>query len=41
MTPEKEPSVSKSSVPVEINLVKSSSSFMSLEGAIELVKNSR
>lgn len=41
MTPEKEPSVSKSSALAEINLVKSSSSFMSLEGAVEPVKNSR
>lgn len=37
MTPEKEPSVSKSFVHVEINLVKSSP-FVSLEGAIEPVK---
>lgn len=40
MTPEKEPSVSKSFVHVEINLVKSSP-FVSLEGAIEPVKKSQ
>lgn len=41
MAPEKEPSVSKSSVLAKINLVESSFSFVSLEGAIELVKKFR
>lgn len=41
MTPEKEPSVSKSSVLAGINLVKSFSLFVSLEGAIEPVTNLR
>jgi len=39
MTPEKEPSMSKSSVRVEINLVKASSPFVSLEGAVEPEKD--